>query len=71
MNSSSKNKDHKMTFPVFKKAIKQIPIAENEFKIEELKLEWTRAKMKLEENKDSNKQAELENKRKSIKKQIL
>jgi hypothetical protein len=60
-----------MTFPVFKRAIMHIPLAENEVKTEELKVEWNRFWMKLEETKDPNKQIEYENKKRNIKKQIM
>ena len=29
-----------MTFVAFKKAIKKIPIAENDYRVEEIKLKW-------------------------------
>ena len=70
MYSASKDKEHQMNFPIFKKAIKQIPIAENDIKIEELKLEWKKQKMKLEEVTDKAKRKEIEDSMKQFRREI-
>lgn len=59
-----------MSFPKFKKAIKQIPVAEIELKIEELKFEWRKLKLKLEEITDEQKRKEIDAKKNAIKKEI-
>lgn len=38
-----------MTFPIFKKALKYVPIVEKEIKMEELKFQWKKTKLRLDE----------------------
>lgn len=60
-----------MSFPVFKNAIKHIPVAEREMKLEELKFQWKKIKMKLEEGVNSPRKREgLVDKKKQFGKQI-
>jgi len=59
-----------MTFVAFKKAIKKIPIAENDYRVEEIKLKWKKIKMELQETKDKRKIAYLETLKKTIKEKV-
>ena len=38
-----------MTFPVFKKALRYVPVIEREIKMEELKFKWKKLKLRLDE----------------------
>jgi hypothetical protein len=60
-----------MSFPIFKKALKQIPVEENEYLIEELKFKWRKIKLELKETTDINQQQILDDKKRRIKQKIL
>ena len=61
-----------MNFPIFKKALKFIPSVEKELKLEELKFQWKKIKMKLEEKHDNDDaRKELESQKNELKNQIM
>ncbi|CAI2380586.1 unnamed protein product [Moneuplotes crassus] len=65
------NSEFKMSFPIFKNAVKYIPVAEREIKLEDAKFQWRKIKLKLEEGVSSpTKKDHLQQQKKEYQKQI-